>query len=772
MTRLPSKIFLILLTANISLSALACGPMYPYGEDVRFCFLHPETFRFTSQYQPFIYSSTLYNMSEAGGANQQGDRLGRLENAKLWKARCRDIPSLNDVLEVVYSGTVDNIKNSFSQYLTGHKDLLALAYLKFAKRCEDYNTFYSDPWERNELVNPGERKKLINEALGNADAIKDPDIKRRYAFLAMRLSFYNWDTATCNVTYNKYFAAIKSKNIVDHWAMYFYAVSQKEGALKNFLLAQVFEAAPDKRFMVSQYFSYETPASKTLAYAKTDKEKAAVRMVYAIRDPGKALEQLEGIHRLHANSDALDFLLLREVNKLEDWILTPYYTYFEGSLSKDWYYENPLTYEELTSRIGSDKAYAKELLAFIQTKEKTKRKNTVLWQVAEAYLHFLIGDYAVAEEKLGTLSDLPNTEPSLTRLLNRIRSLNATAGQQLGKATIPELAKQCLMDTASGLDGKFIFAIGRELEYKNNSTDAALLYSRIDNDYADHSSVNWAYWKTKKFHNTLFFDFFEDYFFYIDAWYEPQQIKDLISAIERGESRSAFDLWKFEKAKVQLPRLYDLLGTKYVRKNDMQNALSAFRNVNDTLWTSESYPYAQYLDANTFYTNLFNEHETLKQDSTRYNKREIVEKLLEHLAKAKDKQNANRAYDYFLAANCYLNMSQYGNSWMMRRYYWTNSPHETKLEDDEEYYGCLMAERYYKEAEKVAKNDAFAALCLRMAGRCEKYRLLKNTREDPSLIFSRNKNYKMLKDRYPQHYEELISNCMSFEKYFSQGRSK
>lgn len=124
-------------------------------------------------------------------------------------------------------------------------------------------------------------------------------------------------------------------------------------------------------------------------------------------------------------------------------------------------------------------------------------------------------------------------------------------------------------------------------------------------------------------------------------------------------------------------------------------------------------------------------------------------------------------FNYFLAANCYFNMTQYGNSWMMRRYFWTSNAFKTKLEDDEEYFNCLLAKQFYLKAKEVTRSKKFAALCLRMAGRCESYRM-ENLSQNQ---VKSNKYYLRLKKEYPADYEDLMSNCESFTRYFNSWKS-
>ena len=81
--------------------------------------------------------------------------------------------------------------------------------------------------------------------------------------------------------------------------------------------------------------------------------------------------------------------------------------------------------------------------------------------------------------------------------------------------------------------------------------------------------------------------------------------------------------------------------------------------------------------------------------------------------------------------------------------------------------------KYYLDAYYTAQNDKIKALSLRMAGRCEKQRLLDLHREDyitdekAKELFFENKLYRKLKNEFSEHYEPLVSNCESFNEYYS-----
>jgi hypothetical protein len=116
-------------------------------------------------------------------------------------------------------------------------------------------------------------------------------------------------------------------------------------------------------------------------------------------------------------------------------------------------------------------------------------------------------------------------------------------------------------------------------------------------------------------------------------------------------------------------------------------------------------------------------------------------------------------------------MTQYGNSWMMRRYAWSQNFLESPLVDNFEFFECTLAKKYYLEAFNSTSSEQYKALSLRMAGRCEKYKLLFDNRRNDDGENERkpmiNSYYNKLKNQFPEHYDELMSNCESFNTYYN-----
>jgi hypothetical protein len=178
-----------------------------------------------------FYSSTFSNHQ-----SQSKDQID--SNILLWRKRCKNIPDLYDICQAVYSTDDDlnnpNSTNSFIQYLHNTRDKEAIEYLIFARKCSQYNTIIYDPWERSEFAKVPQRGYLINHALAKAKTITDNDLQLRYAFLAIRLSYYNDDRLNIGNIYNNYFSFRETKSIIDYWSMYFMTFAETDSIKRIF----------------------------------------------------------------------------------------------------------------------------------------------------------------------------------------------------------------------------------------------------------------------------------------------------------------------------------------------------------------------------------------------------------------------------------------------------------------------------------------------------------------------------------------------------------
>ncbi|MBB4803046.1 hypothetical protein HNP37_003121 [Flavobacterium nitrogenifigens] len=780
------KNFLVFIAILVSNSIFACG-FYPFGEEIRFSFFNPANFNYYS-YSEFNYSYNSFYPNE-NGVYPKGSID---ENEKLWLKYCHDKVSVEAIRSVLYDFKEEDIAeksaNEMLQYLYKTKNIEAINYLKFAKTCEFFNGIYEDPWERKEGATMPKRQNLLNKAIAISNKTKDKEIKLRYTFLAIRLAYYNYDFEQIKLLYDTVFKTQKKKDILNYWSLYFRTFAETDKALANFYAAQVFVKAPDKRFMISQSFDSKIPLEAVLKYAATNEERANVYFLAGIKKSDQALFCLEQVYKYDPKFEGLSFLLLREINKIEDWVFTPYYSLFNPAISKynSWDNEDDNSIKGILGRVENDRKYADKVLQFVSKVNLKKINDPVLWRLGKSYLSFVIRNNQKCLNEIASLEKNITKKDSLYNQIQIIKALALTANQEKGKAVILEEVKPILLKNKN--NRKFLFTIGRELEYKQNWTDAAFLYSKLDDSatkYGDYYDYNVVTWKNKK-SKSSYRDFYSDYFDYIDANYSPEYVVDLVEEVKsKRENLDAFSKWKQSNILAQIPKLYDLIGTKYIRQNKLELAALYFGKLdsdelasyNDCLWEKPNCKGTDKYNENPFFVLKYTPNFIKQEKLFKLNKRSITEHLILYLKKASNPKEENKDYYYFLVANAYYNMTQYGNSWMMRRNSWSYID-DDPFEDEKEYYEGNLAQKYYLLSLKNAKTDQFKALCLRMIGRCEKNKLeyqFPNSYDNrienyDNFLLSKNKYYQDLKSKYKDDYENLMSDCSSFEEYFKARR--
>ncbi len=772
--------YFLFILISLSNSIYSCG-FYPYGEDTRISIFNPKTFGFES-FSHFNYSSNSF--SQFGPEPIQFADNYIDPNIQLWFDYCNGNVKATQINEAIYQLEESEMNelspNAFIQYLYKNKNKEALNYLRFAKNCEHYNSWFEDPWERKSYLSIPKRTELMNKAINLSEKVENKELKKRYTFLAIRLAWYNQLDDKVKSLFLKEFENTTKKDILYYWSLYFKSLSEKDSSYSNYLLAQVFANAIDKRFVCHQHFNKKIPLENTLKFAKNNEEKANVYLMYGIEKYDKTLNYIKKIHEYNPASEGLSFLLLREINKIEDFVLTPYYTLFQPSVSnQNWDEENEPSVQKILNRTEQDRIYAKQVLNFISTVDLRKVNNPIFWETCKSYLQFITRDY---NSCLILINEIEKTvkDSALENQIKQLKTLALIANQSYGSAVIPLNTYETIILNKN--NGKFIFSIAKELEYLGNTTDAALLYSKLSEiEYDDGYQT--VYWKSgkNKIKTDYLSNYFTDYFDYIDVVYSPEQVQNIIESVQKeNEEKTKFSSFKFDVIKNEIPKFYDLLGTKYIRQNKLNKALNTFEKIDQPYW-KQAYPNwndnTNIFDQNPFYNLKYTPHFIDKKDKIRLNKYTITKQLIHYLNKAEDKNEKNRDYYYFLVANAYYNMGNEGNIWMMRRFNEWSEYSLSEIEDEVEFRQSNLAKKYYSLAMQNASTKKFKALCLRMLTRCERRKIEfqyienpnSNTMDFDSLLYT-NKYYIDLKKQYPGYFNELVSNCNYFESYFDSRR--
>lgn len=773
-------IYTLLLGSSFIFKLHACS-YYPYREAIRFCFTHSLNLNML-EFSEFDYSTHRFY------SNNDIEDTGNID---AWFEHCNKKVTKQAIKEAIYVIPFYDFNkaspNTMIQYLYKQNDTETIAYIKFAKNCEAFNKSYEDPWERNESKGINERAKIIKTAIQKIEQTANSALKRRYAFLAIRLAHYNNNKEEIIHLFNSVITKSSTKDILYYWSLYFRAKAEKNNDLQSYYAAQVFANSAEKRFPIFYNFDFKLSIDKILKHAKNNTEKANIYAIKGIKEHGKALKYMQKVATLNTTNKLLPFLVLREINKLEDWILTPYFSLFDPSLSETntHYLREDFSYTTIQKRIKKDRVYAEKITFFIQSLPKAIQEKTV-WRVLKIQLHYLTQNYNKALHEITALKDTKNIKKELQEQLEKTKALCSIALQKNGNASLNSTLKKVILTYKK--DQQFVFAIARELEYKGNKTEAALLYAALpeyNNEYLDTG----VYWKSKKNKKSSYYDYFDNYFEYANVMYSVDEIELLISNIlTNKDKQDAFSVWKYRFIKKDIPKLYDLVGTMYIRKNNLEKALFFFNKIDNTYWDKTNYLWGKIYD-DTKFSNHGKEHKDKVRDyqnpfyklnhATRFiteketfelNKKTVTAKLIEYIEKTKTAKNKD--YYYFLVANCYYNMTIYGNAWMMRRFGVSSYDTEPYPEDEPEFRRGTLAKKYYTLAFENATNDKFRALCLKMIGKCEYFEKIdsRNSSKNSSL-FKINTAYKKLKDLNENYYEEL-RHCGWFENYFKPSSEK
>ncbi len=389
----------LLLIFNIRQDAGSCGWSEPDYDMKKF---------FASElankpaFEPFYFSfSRLYSDKWYMDLN-----LSKDDNLNDWVAYCNNKVAKKDIDKLLYMsnalentkdlGTTEYANNAMYIYLMQNKDKSALEYLFFMKKCS-FVAETIDEWDekRNEKQEKASTKRAnyLIEGEKLYKSAKNNVIKLRLGYQLVRLAHYNKEYQQTIKLYDKYVEPVFSENQVAYWAMghkagAIYSLGQDRG-LAGYLFSRMFEKSPAKR--VNAYYSFKIYDDKDWARAmelcKNNKEKATLHFLRSINPYNIALEELKSIYALDNQSDYLDILLVRELNKLEQ------SQFYSTELDKK--------EAEQTKRknVANLKAFLEKILS------ENKLKNPSLFTLGLGYCDYMLGNNAGARKSFANIPE-------------------------------------------------------------------------------------------------------------------------------------------------------------------------------------------------------------------------------------------------------------------------------------------------------------------------------------------------------------------------------
>ena len=326
--------------------------------------------------------------------------------------------SYEDTKYLVFESSRDDLQNltkgksaadrklSFAtpEFVKKHKQ--ALLYLAYTKYLEPYMRIIPDPnldvynwwWEEQYEHNAGELdyNKVKNVLVTSWKAEKDDELKLRYGYQLVRLAHYTRCYKEAVQLFDQYVKPLNMRT-----EMYYYALSQKAGALRgmgeteqaNREFIHVFTNSSDLKTVAytSMTFGEENDINFAdfVAGAADDKERNEIYFMMGYSDFNNPVNEIEKIVANDPNAIQAKVLMVRAVNLIERSLLT-------SSLSDD---DNEALYPSWKASESETMAFFNQAVR-LSDKQRDNSSDKNFWNLISSYLHFLDQDFEKASNCL------------------------------------------------------------------------------------------------------------------------------------------------------------------------------------------------------------------------------------------------------------------------------------------------------------------------------------------------------------------------------------
>lgn len=682
---------------------------YPYGEDVR-VYLFSPTAGTEEGFSPFFYTSRFLNDDHYDWSEVPN------ENLEEWYRYLNEKVDKRSIEKMVYNMPYDTLyiianrkvydkdplcDNKMAEYIMNNElDELA-AYLLFTRKVEMLLGNDGDPWTNDDYNIEG-LSKQIEAGKKIVKNIKDDILKQRYAYHVIVMMRYLGEYENAIKFYNDSFnEKIKNPSIIKYWALNHVAFCKEMLDLESEAhldYTRVFLNCHAKKKWVYTNMSRKSALS-VLDKAEDEEDKYAILSFSEFKNPGRSYEGLKQMAAINPNSETFKTLINREVNKIEDWLLTTRYTN-----------ENPTVNYDRTRKTSaeenykSDFKYAEKIIGFLEgLLLENKLEDRGFYELILAHLYFVHESpkmsltYLNRAEK-NVKTPLEKHQLRMTRVLNLIintENYDADFENKVYQNLTEIMNDEKYMKNENKNISNLMLALQQSYHKKGMHGRAALFMAwAFARDWDD---TDWRYWH------------YLDPFFYLDKYADVKQVKQF-RKIYAGNNKTKLEQLLLADYEYSKYRFWDLIGTKYMRKDDLQNALEAYQNVPDEFWRKEFY-YADYLGRDVFaeeYDSVMSSESD--PDSKYVNKANIVEALIKKkkaYEKAKGKERTELA---FLLGNAYYNLSYNGSHWYCLAYmkmagFKYNGEYDDTINDN--YNTCNVALGYFEEAFDALKGAKY-----------------------------------------------------------------
>ena len=751
----------------------------PGWGDTRMVFFNPELGEDSTGLKPFFYSYYYLFPNDYDGYTSLGQDNtinDYRRNCREWQAYLGGKIYLEDIYKVIYGSSADSFAtalktqtlgdflpgNTFLKALQKPANAAALKYLDFAKRFE-FQQFESasDPWEEPRYYQNGFRQdsvmldRLAQESVQELEKASDPFLRQRWAYQRINILYYKGGKGvpdSLSQTFAKYFDLKRDKTVLLPWALLKVAELNPNLEMANYQLALVFERCQSKRLRAIQLFASKS-TEKTLPYARNGQEKATILTLRAIQNPGRGLSELKRISRLDPKSAYLPLLLTREINKVEDWLLTRKMTGQEAWHSFEPDYDWDENYDRKMDRwrrinVEKDRQYLHELrsvVAQMAAKQQRKPKLAPFLQLALAHLYYMEQRYPDAWRTLQAMRTGNNAHWQLQKNIQELLLLPQQADVRRPAVQV-SLYKRLhyirenalLLSEPARQLSRIYLALSHAFLAKKDIVTAGLFFGRASRHTATRVEEWWTSADAIGFYDNM--ASMKD----LEALERLLQKKKktpfekwITEPYQKTELDGYYSEWSYYDTEADKPvpvvtadALHELMGTFAMRDGNLRRAATAFGKIDTAYW-------------NRYYgvwsVDICGSTQFIAADSLPplpdNNKYRIAKKMLD-LQQEAIRNPAKRAENYYLLGNAWFHCSYWGcadgiltlhssssetdgpDPFRRGPTYLTSRPNLARY--GHMYYRCTRAAAYFRKSLAARPNRELAARAFYMLAECDR----------------------------------------------------
>ncbi|MDP3928174.1 MAG: hypothetical protein Q8R57_04075 [Bacteroidota bacterium] len=733
----------------------SCGFVI-YKEEYRFWTFDP-TISSQPGMQAFFYSMDFYHKGFGSNFSYTEDELlpepdEFEENVKAWKAYCNKLSPNNNVVEL----DIFNIlyKTEPTEYFNLYKTLVRTnsfvqffdtkpmfkKYIEIAKRIE-YQCNNWDAWDcydcpkivgegqvvaventyswHDGAVKPNEKvsKQIAKEATVFLHESHNSFLRERFAFQLVRLGFYLQDSLMVANYYNKYLSNLPNSNWIKNAAA-MYELNNYKGAEKNVRLVSIFESVPHLRLACEKAFDHAL-LEASLLLCKTNREKALLLVMHASHKHIEMLPILEQIVELNAANEFIPSLVIREINKLEDWILGAAYTEFGSSKREQLLYdlgwdEKEKVANAVKSQLQVDRQYAQKVYAFLNNNlSKLGSNQSDFFELCLAHLAFINKQVEVVDKHLknihlANLNEAGKTQFLVSKLMVSISNSDSVSNESkedFAKVYTYLLENEETWPQYKNIRYDLCNFMAKECINRGAAAEGFLLYGQSNKPYASHNLMG-----------------ISNMYTHVYKYAEPNDIIQMLQLLQKP-NKSEFEqlvsgnIYEYandyneQKLPVSKDKLRDILSMKWVQQDKLKEALLVLKQIEMNYWNNEVY--SDFKQDDPFWVSPNDGHDPLNLRGVQYNKVTFLKELIALKTRAQKLSGEAKALILYKIANAYYSMGYAGKYWIMQKnYQLQDREYDNDKDVNPEYYQAQRARYYYKEALKYSSDPKLLALIL------------------------------------------------------------